>query len=197
MNHRHYSWLDQALTQVNRGLTTLFTVAASARANPADAINEQPLFLKERQQSAAMMRVNHSGEICAQALYYGQELVARQPSTRALLQKAASEETDHLSWTEQRILELNSHTSYLNPWWYGNSLLIGMMAGLVGDSWSLGFVEETEHQVAQHLNSICNSYPNKIIRVMPSSNKCITMKSIMAILHTQQELSRFRLALKV
>ena len=99
------------------------------------------------------MRVNHSGEICAQALYQGQALTARNPAAKAALEQAALEETEHLSWCETRIHELGSHTSYLNPLWYGGSLAIGALAGALGDKWNLGFLAETEHQVERHLKS--------------------------------------------
>jgi ubiquinone biosynthesis monooxygenase Coq7 len=107
------------------------------------------------------MRVNHAGEICAQALYHGQSAVSRHAATRHKLQQAAVEEGDHLAWCHQRLLELGSHTSYLNPVWYTGSFFIGMIAGIAGDKWSLGFVAETEKQVVQHLRGHLQLLPEK------------------------------------
>src|SRR4029078_1478386 len=105
----------------------------------------------QRKQSAALMRVNHAGEVCAQALYHGQGVVSRTSQVQEKMQLAALEEGDHLHWCRQRLEELGSHTSYLNPLWYAGSFCIGMAAGMIGDKWSLGFVAETERQVIKHL----------------------------------------------
>ncbi len=151
MNQRHYSFLDQILGQINRGFNTVFSTPPPQRINPAIDIKEGNLSTEEKEQAGRLMRINHCGEVCAQALYQGQLNSARNPKTRKLLKQAAEEENDHLAWTFERLNELNSHTSYLNFAWYINSFIIGVMAGLAGDRWSLGFVEETEHQVTLHL----------------------------------------------
>lgn len=122
------------------------------RQNPAATINfSEQLNKQEQQKSVSMMRINHSGEICAQALYQGQALTARTSEQRRALLEAAAEESDHLGWCHQRLNELDGHPSLLNPVWYAGSLGIGLLAGLAGDTISLGFVAETEHQVSKHL----------------------------------------------
>lgn len=121
------------------------------RENPAKNQSEARLNQKERRHIAGLMRVNHSGEICAQALYQGQALTAQLDTIKAQMTKAAQEEVDHLAWCEERLQELNSKPSLLNPFWYAGSLCLGAFAGLMGDQWSLGFVAETERQVTAHL----------------------------------------------
>ena len=153
MNTKRFSRLDRIIDQCDDGLRTLFAPAPSAeRDNPAAGVVETDLAAAERELSARLMRVNHAGEVCAQALYRGQAAIARTPGVRDKLKQSATEENDHLAWTEARINELGSHTSYLNPIWYVGSLTIGALAGLAGDKWSLGFVAETERQVVVHLN---------------------------------------------
>jgi ubiquinone biosynthesis monooxygenase Coq7 len=115
----------------------------------------------ERKNAAALMRVNHSGEICAQALYQGQALTARDPVVQQKLQQAAQEETEHLAWTARRVHELGGHLSLLNPFWYTGSLAIGAVAGLLGDKWNLGFLAETERQVGHHLQSHLDRLPQQ------------------------------------
>ena len=127
------------------------TDAAGTRPNPAAHLPDASLSEPERREVAGLMRVNHAGEVCAQALYLGQAVTARRPSLRAHMLEAAAEEADHLHWCSTRLQELNDHTSYLNPLWYAGSYAIGSVAGLSGDRWSLGFVAETERQVEQHL----------------------------------------------
>lgn len=148
---RHYHWLDKALIHLDGALNTVFATQHAERENPAKQISESTLTENERLSSVGMMRVNHTGEVCAQALYRGQLFVARDDKTKDMLDKACAEETDHLAWTHERLQELNGHRSYLNPFWYANSFAIGVVAGLAGDRWSLGFVEETEKQVTKHL----------------------------------------------
>ncbi|HHO58680.1 MAG TPA: 2-polyprenyl-3-methyl-6-methoxy-1,4-benzoquinone monooxygenase, partial [Thiotrichales bacterium] len=114
---------------------------------------------KERKHVAGLMRVNHSGEVSAQALYQGQAVTARDPDVRGKLQQAAIEENDHLKWTHLRLQELGSHTSFLNPLWYTGSFAIGAFAGALGDKWSLGFLAETEHQVVKHLDNHLQQLP--------------------------------------
>lgn len=151
---RHYSLLDRFITEADKALRTIAPNATQAqRANPASTHNENMLSAEERQHAAGLMRVNHTGEVCAQALYQGQALTARLPDVRAEMERAAKEEEDHLVWCEERVTELGSHTSYLNPLWYAMSFGIGAAAGLAGDKWSLGFVAETEKQVCDHLQS--------------------------------------------
>lgn len=159
MNKRSYSPCDRLLIQLERGLTTLCAGLPSRRPNPAADIPEPPLTETQRRTSGELMRVNHTGEICAQALYYGQMTAARSSFTEAALAQAASEETDHLHWTAQRLQELGSHRSYLNFFWYSQAYLIGLIAGMAGDRWSLGFIEETERQVARHLSGHLNRLP--------------------------------------
>jgi len=142
---------DRLIIEFDKGLRTLFAPAASVRPLPGKQLDEAQLNEAEKKLAAALMRVNHSGEICAQALYQGQALTARNPVAKAALEQAAQEETEHLNWCETRIHELGSHTSYLNPLWYGGSLAIGALAGALGDKWNLGFLAETEHQVERHL----------------------------------------------
>ena len=143
--------LDRFILEFDKGLRTLFAPAATTRPLPGKKTEEATLSEPEKRMSAALMRVNHSGEICAQALYQGQALTARNPAAKAALEQAALEETEHLSWCETRIRELGSHTSYLNPLLYTGSLAIGAFAGVLGDKWNLGFLAETEHQVEAHL----------------------------------------------
>ena len=126
-------------------------VGEAARPNPAKNAATSALPAAVRRESAAFMRVNHSGEVCAQALYRGQATVARTPEITALMQQCAAEETDHLVWCQERLKELQSHRSVLSPFWYVNAYLIGMVVGLCGDAISLGFVRETERQVEAHL----------------------------------------------
>lgn len=145
--------IDAAILQFDRALRTVFAPAASQRPVPGGDLPEPALSETERKHAAALMRVNHVGEICAQALYQGQSLVSRQPDVTAALRHAADEETEHLAWTEQRIRELGGRKSLLNPLWYGGALAIGMLAGKFGEAWNLGFLAETERQVGAHLQS--------------------------------------------
>lgn len=144
--------LDELIAAFDKGLRTVFAPARSLRAIPGEDLPEAGLTELERTHAAALMRVNHSGEICAQALYQGQALTARNPDARAALERAAREETEHLAWTESRIEELGGRKSLLNPLWYAGSFAIGAAAGLAGDRWSLGFLAETERQVVAHLD---------------------------------------------
>ncbi|MFN0316812.1 MAG: 2-polyprenyl-3-methyl-6-methoxy-1,4-benzoquinone monooxygenase [Burkholderiales bacterium] len=145
--------IDLALGVLDQALRTLFAPARSARPSPAQDHMQDALPNDERRLSAALMRVNHSGEIAAQALYEGQSLVARDETLRTLLRQAAREEADHLAWTQGRIAELGGRKSVLNPLWYGGGLAMGIASGLLGDRWNLGFLAETERQVEAHLES--------------------------------------------
>lgn len=151
--NRHYSLLDQCLIQLDQGIRTVFTRATATRGNPAAQQSELPLSTTVQRTSARLMRVNHSGEVSAQALYHAQALTARSPAVKHAMLHAAEEENDHLAWCEQRLQELNSHTSYLNPLWYIGSFSIGVCVGLIGDKWNLGFLAETERQVVKHLQN--------------------------------------------
>ncbi len=143
--------LDRLIVAFDNGLRTLMAPARSARPHPDAGVDDADLGTEQRALSAALMRVNHSGEICAQALYQGQALTARDPAARAALEQAASEETDHLAWTAHRIAELGGRVSVLNPMFYASSFALGALAGIAGDKWNLGFLAETERQVESHL----------------------------------------------
>lgn len=151
--------LDSLIVEFDKGLRTLFSQAHSVRPHPDSGMVETDLSESEKNKAAALMRVNHCGEICAQALYQGQALTARDPLVQRKLGEAAQEETEHLAWTAQRVHELGGHLSVLNPLWYTSSLAIGAFAGLLGDKWNLGFLSETEHQVGAHLQSHLNKLP--------------------------------------
>jgi 3-demethoxyubiquinol 3-hydroxylase len=151
--------LDSLIVEFDKGLRALFSQAHSVRPYPDAGVSEADLSDSEKGRSAALMRVNHCGEICAQALYQGQALTARDPQVQRKLGDAAREETEHLAWTAQRVHELGGHVSVLNPLWYSSSLAIGAVAGLLGDKWNLGFLAETERQVGAHLQSHLNALP--------------------------------------
>lgn len=148
---------DTTIVALDSALRTLFSPARAQRnwcaLRPAEATQTDSLSEAEKHHAASLMRVNHVGEICAQALYTAQAITSRDPAVREQLARAAQEETDHLAWTEQRLKELGSHTSLLNPLWYAGAFAIGLAAGRAGDQWSLGFVSETERQVEAHLAS--------------------------------------------
>ncbi|MBI4756526.1 MAG: 2-polyprenyl-3-methyl-6-methoxy-1,4-benzoquinone monooxygenase [Betaproteobacteria bacterium] len=142
---------DRLIIEFDRALRTVFAPAATVRPVPGEELPEVPLSDAERGHAAALMRVNHVGEICAQALYQGQALMSDDPVVTRALARASREETEHLAWTEQRIEELGGRKSLLNPLWYGGALAIGVVAGRFGDAWNLGFLAETERQVEAHL----------------------------------------------
>ncbi|HEX6017091.1 MAG TPA: 2-polyprenyl-3-methyl-6-methoxy-1,4-benzoquinone monooxygenase [Burkholderiaceae bacterium] len=141
--------LDDWITAADETLRTLSGGSHAARARPAGEVTD--LTPRERKLSGALLRVDHVGEVCAQALYQAQALAARSPQVRQQMQRAAAEEVDHLAWTESRLAELGARTSVLNPLWFAGAFSIGLAAGVAGDRWSLGFVLETERQVEQHL----------------------------------------------
>jgi ubiquinone biosynthesis monooxygenase Coq7 len=151
--------LDELIVAFDKGLRTVFAPAQSLRAVPGEELAEAELTGEQRAHAAALMRVNHTGEICAQALYQGQALTARNPGARAALERAAQEETDHLAWTERRIEALGGRKSLLNPAWYAGSFAIGALTGLLGDRWNLGFLAETERQVVRHLEGHLQELP--------------------------------------
>ncbi|KRA31671.1 2-octaprenyl-3-methyl-6-methoxy-1,4-benzoquinol hydroxylase [Rhodanobacter sp. Root627] len=151
MNIRTLSPFDRLLDRCERALEAIAGMPMAERPSPASGIAEADLDDAERRHAAGLMRVNHTGEVCAQALYFGQAALARDADNRAHLLHAAAEETDHLAWCAQRLQQLDSRPSLLNPLWYAGSYAIGAAAALVGDPVSLGFVVETEHQVEAHL----------------------------------------------
>ena len=163
MAHPSLNLIDQLIVQADQALRTLTAGndRQAERPSPANQANSSELSSEERQHAAGLMRVNHAGEVCAQALYQGQALTAKLPAVRAEMEKAAAEEVDHLVWCQQRLDELGSHTSYLNPVWYGLSFAIGAGAGLVSDKVSLGFVAATENQVCKHLQDHLEKLPEQ------------------------------------
>lgn len=159
MSMRTQTPLDRLLGDAQRALETVLGSPAAMRANPSTGEPDVVLEDDERRHAAGLMRINHVGEVCAQALYCGQAAVARDAATRAHLLHAAQEETDHLAWCADRLRELDSRPSLLNPVWYAGSYAIGALAGLRGDGWNLGFVVETEHQVEAHIDEHLKSLP--------------------------------------
>jgi len=151
--------LDELILAFDKGLRTVFAPAQSMRETPGRGLAEADMTEEQRRLSASLMRVNHTGEICAQALYQGQALTARNPGAKAALEQAAREETEHLAWTERRIEELGGRKSLMNPLFYAGSFAIGAAAGLIGDRWNLGFLAETERQVVVHLEGHLQRLP--------------------------------------
>jgi 3-demethoxyubiquinol 3-hydroxylase len=150
---RRYTPLDHLLINADQALRTVFgRPRITERKNPAAGLKESELREDQRRHVARLMRINHTGEVCAQALYQGQALTAKLPETRQRLERSAKEENDHLAWCEERLDELGDRKSLLNPLWYAGSFALGALAGLAGDQWSLGFVVETERQVEDHLD---------------------------------------------
>lgn len=145
--------LDKLITTFDTGLRTVFAQAVAGRERPDASVEETPLSESQKKQAASLMRINHVGEVCAQALYSGQAFTSRNAQTVKSLQHAANEETDHLAWCEARINELGGRKSLLNPVWYIGSFALGAAAGLMNDKWNLGFLAETEQQVSHHLDS--------------------------------------------
>jgi ubiquinone biosynthesis monooxygenase Coq7 len=157
---RTYSEIDRAITAMDNALRMATGHAPEpARPNPAGNLPDAEFDETAKDHVAGLMRVNHTGEVCAQALYAGQAAAARTPVVREEMESAADEEIDHLAWCESRLNELDSHTSYLNPLWYAGSFAIGAIAGLAGDRWSLGFLKETENQVEAHLEDHLGQLP--------------------------------------
>ena len=157
---RNYSRVDRLIASIDEALRISTGEApAPFRENPAGDLAATELSEDDRRHVAGLMRINHTGEICAQALYAGQAATAHNDETREAMQLAADEEIDHLSWCEDRLKELDSHPSILNPFWYAGSFAIGAVAGIAGDDWSLGFVKETENQVEAHLEDHLERLP--------------------------------------
>jgi ubiquinone biosynthesis monooxygenase Coq7 len=151
--------IDRLIIGFDRALRTLCGPALSLRPVPGENLPNLELSAAEKRHAAALMRVNHSGEVCAQALYQGQALTARDDTVRKTLERAAAEETEHLAWTAQRIDELGGRVSVLNPFFYTGSFAIGALSGLLGDKWNMGFLAETERQVEGHLDGHLEQLP--------------------------------------
>ncbi len=165
MNERQLSPVDQLLSAIDGALRTVVVpVSRQTRENPGADVAEADLTNAEREHSAGLMRVNHAGEVAAQGLYQGHAAIARDPTTRQQMQQSAEEELDHLGWCEQRLEELGATPSRLSPLWYAGSFAIGAASGIFGDRWSLGFVEETEKQVAEHLSGHLRELPEQDFR---------------------------------
>ena len=152
---------DQLIINLDKALRTVFASAATRRPYPDSGLPEAEMSEAEKRHAAGLMRVNHCGEVCAQALYAGQALTARNPEAAKALIEASDEETEHLAWCEKRLNELGSRKSYLNPLWYAGSFGLGVLAGALGDKWNLGFLAETERQVEGHLDSHLSRLPEQ------------------------------------
>jgi len=162
MKTRQLTPLDRLLASANNALRTVAAPAGhSARSNPAENIIDADLDAQQKRHAAGLMRINHAGEVAAQALYQGHAAVARDKDIEEQMQRAADEEFDHLAWCEQRINELGEDVSKLSPFWYAGAFAIGAASGVLGDKWSLGFIAETERQVCAHLDSHLDSLPEK------------------------------------
>ena len=155
---------EQLILEIDHALRTIFVPARSQRPTPGADLPEGEMSEQERAHACGLMRVNHVGEICAQALYQGQAISSRDPVLRDALRGAADEETEHLAWTERRISELGGRKSLLNPLWYVGALSMGLLAGRFGDKWNLGFLAETERQVEAHLNGHLEKLPGQDAR---------------------------------
>ncbi|MBI2993398.1 MAG: 2-polyprenyl-3-methyl-6-methoxy-1,4-benzoquinone monooxygenase [Gammaproteobacteria bacterium] len=159
---RDFDQFDRLIMGLDDALKTAFRVtAAPDRPYPAEGLDAEALTERDRRHAAGLMRVDHAGEVAAQALYRGQEWIGRSESVRAAMRRAAAEENDHLAWCERRLAELDARPSLLGPVWYLGSFCIGSCAGLFGDRWSLGFVAETERQVVRHLESHLRGLPEE------------------------------------
>jgi len=162
LTDRRYSKTDRWLIATQNGITTIFgRPNGTPRPDPAEGFDESELDEAERDQSARLMRVNHVGEVCAQALYQGQAATTHNLQLKQTLSHAAAEENDHLIWCDRRLQALDGRKSLLNPLWYTGAFVIGAIAGLAGDRWSLGFLKETEEQVEGHLDSHLDRLPAK------------------------------------
>jgi 3-demethoxyubiquinol 3-hydroxylase len=165
MIERDFNIADRLIVGFDQALRTIFgRPQVTERLNPAEDLPEAELSEHERDVTARLMRINHTGEVCAQALYQGQALTAKLPEVRQRMERAAQEENDHLDWCESRLKALDNRKSLLNPFWYAGSFLIGAAAGVAGDKWSLGFVAETEHQVEAHLESHLERLPSQDLK---------------------------------
>lgn len=193
--------LDRLLIAADHALRTVFAPAATLRPVPGQDLPDAELSDAEKRHAAGLMRVNHAGEICAQALYEGQALTARNAGAREALEHAAGEETEHLAWTERRIHELGGRGSLLNPLWYAGSFAIGAAAGLLGDKWNLGFLAETERQVVAHLDGHLGRLPaqdEKSRAILEQMKEDEARHATTAVTHGAAELPEpVRLAMKL
>jgi ubiquinone biosynthesis monooxygenase Coq7 len=165
MEDRHFSPIDRVLAGLDYALRTVnSSPTRGTRPNPAAGLEETDLTAAERSHAAGLMRVNHAGEIAAQGLYQGHAAVARDPSIEEQMKQAADEELDHLAWCEERLTELGSGPSILRPIWYTGAFTIGAASGALGDKWSLGFIEETERQVSDHLTGHLAKLPENDVK---------------------------------
>ena len=206
--------VDNIIVQFDQALKTLIPGSVhTQRENPAASTEPVDLSESERKHTAGLMRINHTGEVCAQALYQGQSLTAKLPEVRDSMTEAASEEIDHLGWCEERLDELESRPSLFNPLWYGMSFGLGAIAGLAGDKWSLGFVAETERQVCTHLQDHLQKLPEQdersqaiLTQMLEDEGKHavnaeaagaaelpLPIKSAMALMATVMKVSSFRI----
>lgn len=177
--------MDQAIIEFDRALRTVFSRARSERPVPGSELPDMVLSDEERRRVIGLMRVNHCGEVCAQALYQGQALTSRDPAIRDALTGAADEETEHLAWTEQRITELGGRKSFLNPLWYVGSVALGVLAGRCGERWNLGFLAETERQVEAHLDGHLSALPAGDLR----SRRIVEQMRLDEIAHAETAVS--------
>jgi len=166
---RRYSLMDAIIGQVDHVLNNIFCEQPSSRPYPAEDLQDDEgsattLSTEQKKVTVGLMRVNHAGEVSAQALYQGQSLTARDPSLRDRLGQASIEESDHLNWCRRRLQELDAEPSRLDPFWYIGSLTLGMAAGIAGDRWNLGFLAETEYQVVRHLDDHLSALPDNDVR---------------------------------
>lgn len=171
--------LDQLIIGFDKALRTVFADAYTVRPVPGETLPEADMSEQEKRHAASLMRVNHCGEICAQALYQGQALMSQNEGIKKALAGAAHEETEHLAWTERRIAELGGRKSFLNPIWYSGSLAIGMLAARFGDGVNLGFLAETERQVEAHLDSHLGRLPEQDLR----SREIVTQMKVDEVAH--------------
>lgn len=184
--------MDALLTTFDRALRTMFAQHHASRPNPASGLADSSLSDSDKRQAAALMRVNHVGEVCAQALYTAQALATKDEALRRHLQAACEEETDHLAWTEERLKQLGGRTSLLNPLWYAGAFGIGFVAAkLGGDAMSLGFVVETEHQVEAHLQSHMQRLPESD----QASRAIVAQMKVDEMRHAQEALAAGAIAL--
>ncbi|ALB23607.1 2-nonaprenyl-3-methyl-6-methoxy-1,4-benzoquinol hydroxylase [Piscirickettsia salmonis] len=175
MKKRHYSRIDRLIQAFDNSLRTLTLIPQSSRPNPAgNTVMAAELNETEKKHIAGLMRINHTGEICAQALYQAQALTAKNPAIQQTMRHASIEENDHLNWCASRLQALESHTSYLTPLCYSASFSIGTMAGLAGDRWNLGFVAETEDQVTHHLEQHLRQIPEKDTKTRAILSQMVT-----------------------
>ena len=154
--------LDNLIVAIQTGLTSCFLTPHCERASPAADCPPPQLDAAQTKTSSGLMRINHTGEVCAQALYQGQALATNNTTLRQTLEQSAREENDHLNWCRSRLDDLGTHSSYLNPFWYAGSFSLGYIAGLLGDKWNLGFLAETERQVCTHIDNISLNYTPKM-----------------------------------